>query len=70
MYIIPIDPKTNQPSTHYISRDTDKAHIPLNNENTDYQQFKKDLANGAELKDANGTAMTSQQITAFLATLA
>jgi len=29
-------------------------------------QFKKDLANGAELKDATGNVMTSQAVTEFL----
>ena len=34
--------------------------------NTDYIQIKKDLQNGAELKDANGVAMTAEQITTFV----
>jgi len=37
--------------------------------NTDYQQFKKELANGVELKDADGNQMTPEQITTFLETL-
>jgi len=37
--------------------------------NTDYQQFKKELANGVELKDAEGNQMTPEQITTFLETL-
>jgi hypothetical protein len=43
--------------------------IPFHPENTDYQQFKKDLANGVACEDATGTAMTAQQITTFLETL-
>ena len=43
--------------------------IPVNPENTDYQQFKKDIANGVELQDENGTAMTAEQVTSFLTTL-
>jgi len=34
--------------------------------NLDYQQFKIDLANGVELKDATGNVMTSQAVTEFL----
>ena len=37
--------------------------------NTDYQQFKLDLAEGAELQDADGVVMTAEQVQAFLATL-
>jgi len=40
--------------------------IPFSSDNTDYQQFKKDLANGVELKDATGNVMTSQAVTEFL----
>jgi len=40
--------------------------IPFNPDNTDYQTFKKDLAEGASLKDAEGNDMTAEQITAFL----
>jgi hypothetical protein len=38
-------------------------------DNTDYQRFKSDLANGVELKDADGNVMTSEQITEFLESL-
>ena len=43
--------------------------IPLHSDNTDYQQFKLDLANGVELQDAQGNVMTADQIKAFEATL-
>ena len=47
-----------------------KPHgIPIDSANTDYQQFKKDLANGVELKDAEGNQMTPEQITTFMSTL-
>lgn len=39
-------------------------------DNPDYQQFKKDLANSVELKDAEGNQMTPEQITTFLEGLA
>ena len=45
-------------------------HIPFAPDNTDYQQFKKDLANGVALNDAEGNAMTPEQITTFLQGLA
>ena len=38
-------------------------------DNTDYQTFKQDLANGVALSDAEGTAMTADQIKTFLETL-
>ena len=38
-------------------------------DNTDYQQFKLDLANGAQLMDADGNTMTTDQINTFLETL-
>jgi hypothetical protein len=43
--------------------------IPFSPDNSDYQQFKKDLAAAVELQDATGTVMTPAQITAFVATL-
>ena len=43
--------------------------IPLHPDNSDYQRFKIDLANGAELQDANSNVMTAEQVTAFLNTL-
>ena len=43
--------------------------IPFDPANTDYQAFKQDLANGVALSDAEGTAMTADQITTFLETL-
>jgi len=47
----------------------EKDSIPFALDNTDYQTFKKDLAEGASLKDAEGNDMTAEQITTFLATL-
>jgi hypothetical protein len=43
--------------------------VPFDPDNTDYQNFKKDLAEGASLKDAEGNDMTAEQITTFLGTL-
>ena len=52
-----------------ISR-SDDASIPFDPDNTDYQQFKRDLAQGVELIDAEGTPMTVDQIKEFLQGLA
>jgi hypothetical protein len=52
-----------------VRRLTDNAVIPFDPNNTDYQTFKKDLAEGASLKDAEGNDMTAEQITSFLGTL-
>jgi hypothetical protein len=52
-----------------IKRLSDGAFIPLDPGNVDYRQFKADLAAGASLEDATGTAMTPDQIAAFVATL-
>jgi hypothetical protein len=40
-----------------IYRLLDSAFIPLDPANTDYQTFKKDLADGAELQDAEGNVI-------------
>ena len=37
-----------------VQRTTDGACIPFDPSNTDYANFKKDLADGAELQDAEG----------------
>jgi hypothetical protein len=55
---------TNQVSS--IKRFEDGAFIPFDIENTDYQNFKIDLANGAELQDEDGNAIDG---IAYLATL-
>ena len=47
----------------------DNTYIPFAPDNTDYQTFKQDLANGVALSDAEGTAMTADQIKTFLETL-
>ena len=37
--------------------------------NGDYANFKKEVLAGAELKDADGNTMTTEEITEFIATL-
>jgi hypothetical protein len=40
-----------------VLRIADNAFIPMSTDNTDYQTFKKDLADGAELQDAEGNVI-------------
>jgi hypothetical protein len=40
-----------------IKRLSDNACIPFDPANTDYANFKKDLADGAELQDAEGNVI-------------
>jgi hypothetical protein len=40
-----------------VIRTTDGACIPFDPANTDYANFKKDLANGAELLDSEGNVI-------------
>ena len=55
MYKLFKDPFTNENSV--IVRIADNASIPFDPANTDFQQFKKDLADGAELQDAEGNVI-------------
>jgi hypothetical protein len=45
---------TETGKTELVQRIADNAFIPFALDNTDYANFKKDLANGAQLKDADG----------------
>jgi len=38
-------------------------------DNTDYQTFKKEVLAGAELQDADGNTMTTEEANAFIGTL-
>ena len=60
---------TIQNTINSVFRDRENLYIPFSADNTDYQQFKKDLSEGASLKDAEGNDMTAEQITTFLGTL-
>jgi hypothetical protein len=63
MYQIYLNLQTNEKAG--VLKGTNMA-IPFVSDVTEYQQFKIDLANGVELKDATGNVMTSQAITEFL----
>lgn len=47
----------------------DGAQIPFDPANTDYRQFKRDLQQGAPLKDLDGSLMSAAQIAAFLSSI-
>lgn len=47
----------------------DNTFAPFCPDNTDYQRFKQDIADGAELLDAEGNKMTSDQVNEFIKTL-
>jgi hypothetical protein len=68
MYQTINDTLTNQPA-QCIKRLADNAFIPYDNDNTDFAQFKLDLAEGVSLQDAEGNEMTAEQIADFLKTL-
>ena len=64
MYKLIANPMGGNP--FQVVRLSDNLWIPFDSANTDYQAFKKDLANGVALQDATGTAMSAADITTFL----
>jgi hypothetical protein len=50
----------------FVTNVSSNLVIPFAPENTDYQQFKKDIANGIELQDSNGQVMTGDALTQFM----
>ncbi len=52
-----------------VRRLSDGASIPFNFANTDYAEFKKLVAEGAELQDADGNVMSAEAAQAFVGTL-
>jgi hypothetical protein len=52
-----------------IIRLSDNACIPFDPANTDYAEFKKLVADGAELQDADGNVMSAEAAQAFVGTL-
>jgi hypothetical protein len=57
MYKQYIDAHSNQVADKAIIRLSDGACIPFAVDNSDYANFKKDLADGAELQDAEGNVI-------------
>ena len=52
-----------------VERLSDNAFIPFDPANSDYEKFKYDIMDGATLEDADGTAMTEAEATAYIETL-
>lgn len=52
-----------------VKRLSDGASIPPDPANTDYQQFKKDVMDGAELRDSDGDVMSQADATEFVSNL-
>jgi len=53
----------------FVWRDSDGAQIPFYLDNTDYQQFVRDIKSGAQLNDAEGNPITGSALTTFMETL-
>ena len=66
--LLPNDSITNQP-LQSVLRTADNAYIPMDEANTDYQTFKKDIAEGKVLQDADGNEMTAEAAQEYLAFL-
>jgi hypothetical protein len=49
-----------------VLRQQDGASIPMNPDNSDYANFKKEVLAGAELQDADGNVMTQEQADDFI----
>ena len=65
--LTPISTLTNKSNS--VFRLSDRACIPFAVDNSDFAQFKKDLTDGADLQDADGNTMTTEEVTEFIATL-
>jgi hypothetical protein len=53
----------------FTSENGKQFSIPFDTANTDYAEFKKAVADGAELQDADGNVMSPEAAQAFVATL-
>jgi hypothetical protein len=60
----------NMPVVTSLQRIEDTAFIPFAPDNTDYDNFKKEVLAGAELQDADGNVMTQEQASEFVGGLA
>lgn len=57
------------PYPNQVLRLSDGAQIPFDPDNTDYQQFKKDVIEGAELQNSDGVPMTPDEAMIFISNL-
>jgi hypothetical protein len=56
----------NETIGNVIRRLSDSACIPFDPANTDYAEFKKAVAAGAELQDADGNVMSAEAAQEFI----
>ena len=49
-----------------VQRTADGANIPFDPANTDYAEFKKLVAEGAELQDSDGNVMSAEAAQEFI----
>jgi hypothetical protein len=64
-----LQPKSPDGNSYSVIRLTDGTLIPFDPANVDFQNFKKEVLDGAELQDADGNVMTQEQANAFIASL-
>ena len=67
MYQLQKNPFGGTPGS--VWRLSDMAIIPFTPANTDYQQFKIQVADGVPLEDPEGNVMTQEQVDEFLRTI-
>ena len=67
MYKLNIPLGFNNPTC--VVRLSDVTYIPFDPANTDYQAFKKDIAEGKPLQDADGNEMTAEAAQEFMRNL-
>ena len=63
------NPVFGQTESTSVIRTTDGACIPFDPANSDFANFKKEVLAGAELQDADGNTMTTEEANAFIGTL-
>ena len=66
IYILQSDPRGNVSSVGIVGIN---ISIPFDPANTDYQQFKIQVADGTPLEDPDGNVMTQAEVNAFLETI-
>jgi hypothetical protein len=68
MYSISLN-SFNKTIVHRINGENSITGFQLDPDNTDYQQFKRDIQNGTELLDASGNAIIGSDLTTFINSL-
>ena len=69
MYKIYKDPTLNTICAVNKTTDNGMMSIPICADNTDYQTFKKEVLDGAELQDSESQVMSQEEANQFIASL-